>query len=144
MFRRLDLGPQATVRATVGNVVDSRYATTLARGEVRVSTVEHLMAALAGLGIDNAAIDVTGPEVPIMDGSSAPFVQLIQRAGIAAQRPPKRFLRVLRRIAYSDGDATAELAPHAGFRVEYTMNYQHRYLRTQCQHAAVDVCACVY
>ena len=129
------------MRAAVENVVDTRFATTLARGAARISTVEHLMAALAGLGIDNAEIDVTGPEIPIMDGSSVPFVQLIQRAGVVAQRAPKRFLRVLRRIAYSDGDAVAELRPHPGFRVEYTMNYEHRYLRTQCQHAAVDVCA---
>ena len=144
MFRRLDLGQRATVRATAENVVDTRYATTLARGEVRISTVEHLMAALAGLGIDNAEIDVTGPEAPIMDGSSAPFVRLIQRAGIVEQRAPKRFLRVLRRVAYRDGDAVAKLKPHMGFRVEYTMNYGHHYLRSQCQHAAVDVCASAF
>ena len=141
VFRRLDLGRRATVRATVENVVDTHYATTLAHGDVRISTVEHLMAALAGVGIDNAEIDVTGPEIPIMDGSSAPFVRLIERAGVVEQHTPKRFLRVLRRIAYSDGGAIAELKPHTGFRVEYTMSYEHRYLRSQCQHAAVDVCA---
>ena len=141
VFRRLDLGRHATVPAAVENVVDTRYATTLARGEVRVSTVEHLMAALAGTGIDNAEIDVTGPELPIMDGSAAPFVNLIQQAGVAEQRAPKRYLRVLRPIRYCDGCAVAVLKPHRGFRVEYTMRYDHPYLRAQCQHAAVDVCA---
>ena len=140
VFRRVDLGRHATVPATVENVVDTRNATTLACGEVRVSTVEHLMAALAGTGIDNAQIDVTGPELPIMDGSAAPFVNLIQRAGIAEQRAPKRYLRVLRPIGYGDGCAVAMLKPHRGFRVEYTMRYEHTYLRTQCQHAVVDVC----
>ena len=139
VFRRLDLGRQATVRAAVENVVDTRYATTLARGEVRVSTVEHLMAALAGAGIDNAEVDVTGPELPIMDGSAAPFVNLIQRAGVAEQRQPKHYLRVLRPVRYGDGCAVAVLKPHRGFRVEYTMRYDHPYLRAQCQHAAVDV-----
>ena len=141
VFRRSDMGHHATVRATVENVVDTQYATTLACGEVRVSTVEHLMAALAGFGIDNAEVDVTGPEVPILDGSAAPFVQLIESAGVVEQRAPKQYLRVLRRVAYSDGGAVAELKPHRSFRVEYTMKYDHPYLQSQCQHAAVDLCA---
>ena len=139
VFRRTDLGPRATVKAAVDNVIDTQFATTLANGEVRVSTVEHLMATLAGFGIDNAEVDVSGPEVPIMDGSAAPFVQLIERAGVARQRAPKRYLRILGEVAYAEGCAVARLKPHAGFRVDYTMRYDHPFLRRQTPRAALEV-----
>ena len=140
VFRRTDLCPSATVKAAAANVVDTQFATTIGVGDVRVSTVEHLMAAFAGFGIDNACVDVSGPELPIMDGSAAPYVALIEDAGIEKQSRPKRFLKIVREVAYTDGAASARLSPYDdGFRVEYTMNYDHPFLRDQCQHAAVDV-----
>ena len=137
VFRRVDLHGK-TVRATVGNVVETRLATTLADGEARVSTVEHLMAAFAGFGIDNATVDVDAPELPILDGSAAPFVALIRKAGVADLDAPRRYLQVERTVSYEDGGAIARLRPHDGFRVEYTMDYDHPFFTGQSQHAAVE------
>jgi len=97
-----------------------------------------LMATFAGLGIDNAEVDVSGSELPIMDGSAAPFVRLIRAAGVEEQPAPKRFLRVTREVSWTDGDAVTALSPHDGFRLEYTMNYDHPYFVGLCQHATVD------
>ena len=144
VFRRADLGPRSLVKACAANVVDTDLATTLGDGAVRVATVEHLMAAFAGCGIDNARVDLSAPELPIMDGSAAPFVALIRDAGIVEQNACRRFLRVLRTVTYSDGQAVAMLRPYDGFRVEYTMNYDHPFFADQCQHAAVDVCAATF
>ena len=144
VFHRADLGGCASVRACAANVVDTARATTLGEGGVRVATIEHLMAALAGVGIDNAHIDVCGPELPIMDGSAAPFVALIDAAGIAEQDAPKRFLRVTREVTCTDGCAVATLRPHDGFRVEYTMDYDHPFFASQCMHAAVEVSAAAF
>ena len=144
VFRRTDLCRNAIVKAVAANVVDTKLATTIGHDGMRVSTVEHLMAAFAGFGIDNASVDLSGPELPILDGSAAPYVALIQSAGIKKQRRPKRFLKVVREVVYSDGTATARLSPHDGFRVEYTMNYDHPFFADQCQHAAVDVCTCTF
>ena len=94
VFRRVDLEPPADVAADALNVGDTMLGTTLVKGDVKVATVEHLLAAMAGLGIDNAYVDLTAPEVPIMDGSAAPFVFLLQSAGIAEQNAPKRFIRI--------------------------------------------------
>lgn len=127
------------MKAVAANVVDTRLATTIGVGEVRVGTVEHLMAAFAGFGIDNALVDLSGPELPIMDGSAEPYVALIEDAGIEEQSQPKHFLKVVREVAYRDGKSMARLTPHAGFRVEYTMNYDHPFFADKCQHAAVDV-----
>ena len=144
VFRRADLGPRSLVKACAANVVDTDLATTLGDGAVRVATVEHLMAAFAGCGIDNAQVDLSAPELPIMDGSAAPFVALIRDAGIVEQNACRRFLRVLRTVTYSDGQAVATLRPYDGFRVEYTMHYDHPFFADQCQHAAVDVCAATF
>ena len=139
VFRRKDICRHAVVKATAANVVCTRRATTLGAGEVEVATVEHLMAAFAGFGIDNAYVDLSGPELPIKDGSAEPFVRLIERAGIEEQASPKRFLRVVREVSYTDGSAVSKLQPHDGFRVEYTMNYDHPFFSSQRQHIAVDV-----
>ncbi|MCE2459647.1 MAG: UDP-3-O-acyl-N-acetylglucosamine deacetylase [Pseudomonadales bacterium] len=136
VFRRCDLG--YSVKANVHNVVDTQLATTLGDDEARISTIEHLMAAFAGLGIDNAQVDVSGAELPIMDGSAAPFVRLMQTAGIEEQPVPKRFLEVTREVSWTDGCAVTTLSPHEGFRLEYTMNYDHPYFAGLCQHATVD------
>ena len=139
VFRRLDICRSAVVKASAANVVSTRLATTLGVGEVQVATVEHLMAAFSGFGVDNAYVDLSGPELPIMDGSAEPFVRLIESAGIEEQASPKRFLRVVREVSYTDGSAVSKLVPHDGFRVEYTMNYKHPFFATQRQHIAVDV-----
>ena len=138
VFRRSDLGRCAVVKAGADNVIDTQLATTLGEQDFRVSTIEHLMAAFAGLGIDNAEVDVDAAELPIMDGSAAPFVRLIDRAGIRKQAAPKRFLEVLREVSWTDGCATTRLSPHDGFRLEYTLNYDHPFFQGQCQYAAVD------
>jgi len=104
VFRRVDLDPAVEIRACPHHVGDTRLSTTLVNGDVRISTVEHLLSAFAGLGIDNAYVDVSAPEVPIMDGSAGPFVFLIQSAGVAEQHRPKRFIRIKQPIEVRDGD----------------------------------------
>ena len=138
VFRRIGHGPGDPVAATVANVVDTRLATTLGRGDTRVATVEHLLAAFAGLGVDNALVDVAGEELPVMDGSAAPFVRLLRAAGVKEVAAPKRFLRVLREVAVANGGAVATLQPYDGFRVEYTMEYDHPFFDGRPQYATVD------
>ncbi len=138
VFRRADVCPDRGLEAKVDNVVDTQLATTIGSADFRISTIEHLMAAFAGLGIDNAQVDVGGAEIPIMDGSAAPFVRMIRVAGIEEQPAPKRFLEVVRPVSWTDGGAVTTLSPHSGFRLEYTMNYDHPYFEGLCQHAAVD------
>src|SRR6186997_1640799 len=117
VFRRTDLDPPAEVRAYAENVGDTQLGTTLINGAARVSTVEHLMSAFSGLGIDNAYVDVTAPEVPIMDGSAGPFVFLLQSAGIEEQNAPKKFIRVMQAVEARDGDKWVRFEPHNGFKL---------------------------
>ncbi len=126
-FARSDLG--VTFPALADRVTDTRLCTTIGVDEAQISTVEHLLSALAGLGVDNAHIEVSGPEVPIMDGSSAPFVFLIQCAGIRNQSKPKKVLRVLKRVAVEEGEKRCALYPAAGFKISYTLDYDHPLLR---------------
>ncbi len=126
-FVRSDLGVEIPARAS--HVTDTRLCTTIGVGDNHVSTVEHLLSALSGLGVDNARIEVSGAEVPIMDGSSAPFVFLIQCAGIREQSAAKKVLRVLKRVAVSEGAKRCELHPAAGFRISYLLDYDHPLLR---------------
>ncbi|RMH51265.1 MAG: UDP-3-O-acyl-N-acetylglucosamine deacetylase [Zetaproteobacteria bacterium] len=122
-FVRSDLGVEIPARSEF--VADTRLCTTLGRDGATVSTVEHLLSALAGLGVDNARVEVNGGEVPIMDGSAAPFVFLIQCAGIRTQERPKRVMRILRRVAVEEGDKRCALYPAQGFRVSYLLDYDH-------------------
>jgi UDP-3-O-[3-hydroxymyristoyl] N-acetylglucosamine deacetylase len=138
VFSRTDAKPPVVIPALVGHVGDTTMATTLASGRVRISTVEHLMAAFAGLGIDNALVEVDAAELPIMDGSAAPFVFLIQSAGIAEQDAPKKFIRILEETVFSDGDITVRLAPYNGFRVEYTLLYDHPVFHKHTKTASID------
>jgi UDP-3-O-[3-hydroxymyristoyl] N-acetylglucosamine deacetylase len=124
-FRRVDLDPPVEIPARAENVGDTTLSTTLVRGDVRVSTVEHLLSAFAGLGIDNAIVEVTAPEVPIMDGSAGPFVFLIQSAGIVEQPRPKRFLRILKPVAVEQDGKRAAFRPCAGFRVSFAIDFDH-------------------
>ena len=137
VFRRVDLRGE-TVHANVANVVETRFATTLAENGARVATVEHLMAAFAGVGVDNAEVDINATELPILDGSAAPFLDLIRVAGVVEQDVARRYLQVVREVSYEEGEAVAHLRPHDGFRVEYTMDYDHPFFADQCQHAAVE------
>ena len=125
VFRRMDLDPPAELKADPYLVTDTRLCSMLESGAARVSTVEHLMSALAGLGIDNLIVDLTGPEIPIMDGSSAPFVFLLQSAGIVEQDAAKQYVRIIKPIEVRDGDKWARFVPHNGFKVEFTIDFKH-------------------
>lgn len=125
VFRRIDLSPVVEIPATAENVCDTMLCTTLQKEGVKIATVEHLMSALTGLGIDNAYIEVNAPEIPIMDGSAAPFVFLIQSAGIEVQKAAKRFIRVKKSIRVEDGDRYVELTPYNGFKISFTIDFNH-------------------
>ncbi|MFU8815887.1 MAG: UDP-3-O-acyl-N-acetylglucosamine deacetylase [Pseudomonadales bacterium] len=138
VFVRTDLEQPVAVRARVENVGEITMATTLTDGHISIATVEHLMSAFAGLGVDNAFVDVSAPELPIMDGSAAPFVFLLQSAGIEEQDAPKKFIRIKKTVSCRQGDAVAELRPYDGFRVEYTLQYDHPVFRQHCKSAVVE------
>ena len=138
IFRRIDLDEAVEIRACPENVSDTRLSTTLECHGVRISTVEHLMSAFAGLGIDNAYVDLTAAEVPIMDGSAGPFVFLVQSAGIAEQSAPKRFIRIKKKIKIKDGDKWAAFEPFAGFKVSFAIDFDHPTFRNSRPRAAVD------
>jgi len=129
-FRRADLGG-LEVPATADHVGGINYATGLSRDAVNVDTVEHLLAALVSLGVDNAIVELNSPEVPIMDGSAAPFIYLIQEAGVRALNAPRKFLKVLRPITLSRGDKRIALYPSDHFKVTYSIAYDHPLLRHQ-------------
>jgi UDP-3-O-[3-hydroxymyristoyl] N-acetylglucosamine deacetylase len=138
VFRRVDLNPVVEIAAKAENVGDTQLSTTLVKGDVRVSTVEHLLAAMAGLGIDNCYIELSAPEVPIMDGSAAPFVFLLQSAGIEEQKAAKRFIRIKRPVIIKDGDKEASFLPFAGFKVSFTIDFDHPVFRDRNSHAEID------
>jgi len=138
VFRRVDLTPPVAIRACPENVSDTRLSTTLATDGLTVSTVEHLMSAFAGLGIDNATVELTAPEVPIMDGSASPFVFLIQSAGIHEQDAPKRFMAIRKKVRVEDGDKWAMFEPYQGFRVSYTIEFDHPVFTDSSQTACID------
>src|SRR5256885_15702333 len=138
VFRRIDLPEPIEIRARPENVTDTRLSTTVESEGVRVSTIEHLMSAFAGLGIDNAYVDLTAAEVPIMDGSAGPFVFLIQSAGIAEQAAPKRFIRIKRKVEVRDGDKWARFEPFEGFKVTFQIDFNHPTFRNASQQAVVD------
>ncbi len=125
VFRRVDLVPPAELKADPYLVTDTRMCSLLESGAAKVSTVEHLMSACAGLGIDNLLVEITGPEIPILDGSSAPFVFLLQSAGIVEQDAAKQYVRIKQAIEVRDGDKWARFVPHHGFRVEFTIDFDH-------------------
>lgn len=138
IFRRVDLDPVVEIPALTENIGDTRLSSCLIKNQVRISTIEHLMSALAGLGIDNVYIDVSAPEVPIMDGSAGPFVFLIQAAGIEEQNAPKKFLKIKRKIKVQDGDKWACVSPYNGFKVSFTINFDHPVFQDLPQAATVD------
>ena len=148
VFCRVDLDPAVEIPARAEFVGDTRLATTLAKDGVRISTVEHLMSALAGMGIDNVYVDVTAPELPIMDGSAGPFVFLIQSAGIEEQNAAKRFIRVKQPIVVEEEDngregsggttKTASFFPHDGFKVDFSIEFNHPIFKHKAQQIVMD------
>jgi UDP-3-O-[3-hydroxymyristoyl] N-acetylglucosamine deacetylase len=138
VFRRVDLEPVREIKAQADKVGGTMLSTALVDGDVRVSTVEHLLAAMAGLGIDNAYVELSAPEVPIMDGSAGPFVFLIQSAGILEQDAPKQFIRIKREVTVTDGDKVASLLPFNGFKVAFTIDFDHPVFRGKKVHADIN------
>jgi UDP-3-O-[3-hydroxymyristoyl] N-acetylglucosamine deacetylase len=138
VFRRVDLETPVEIPATPENVGDTRLSTTLISNGVRVSTVEHLLSAMAGLGIDNAYVDLSASEVPIMDGSAGPFVFLIQSAGIEEQNAPKRFIRIKKTVIVEDGDKWARFDPFEGFKVSFNIDFEHPVFKGRSQTTHVD------
>lgn len=138
IFRRVDLDEPVEIPATPENVGDTTLSTTLIKDGVRISTVEHLLSAMAGLGIDNAYIDLNAAEVPIMDGSAGPFVFLIQSAGIEEQKAPKRFIRIKRKIRLEDGDKWVQFEPFDGFKVAFSIDFDHPAFNEGKQQAEID------
>jgi UDP-3-O-[3-hydroxymyristoyl] N-acetylglucosamine deacetylase len=138
VFRRTDLDPAVEIKACAENVGDTTLSTTLMNGDVRVSTVEHLLSAMAGLGVDNAVIDVSAAEVPIMDGSAGPFVFLLQSAGIKEQEAAKRFIRIKRPVVVKDGDKVACFKPFDGFKVTFTIDFDHPVFHNRTAKTSLD------
>ncbi len=138
IFRRVDLEDPIEIKATPNNVGDTSLSTSLVQDDVRISTVEHLMSAIAGLGIDNVYVDISAPEVPIMDGSAGPFVFLIQSAGIVEQDAPKKFIRIKQAIRVEDGDKWAKFEPFDGFKVGFSIDFEHPVFTSGNQFAELD------
>jgi len=138
VFQRTDLARSPAIPALAANVGDTRLSSTLKADGTSVSTVEHLMSALAGLGIDNLFVDIAGPELPIMDGSAGPFVFLLQSAGIAEQNARKRYLRVRETVEVTDGDKWARFTPFDGFRLDFTIDFPHPVFGSENRHVVVD------
>ena len=138
VFRRVDLAEPVSIPAHAENVGDTMLGTTLIKGDVRVSTVEHLLSAFAGLGIDNAFVDVSAAEVPIMDGSAGPFVFLLQSAGLEDQAAPKKFVRIRKRLRVEDGDKWAQFDPYHGFKVNFEIEFNHPIFKRHAQRATMD------
>ena len=138
VFRRTDFSRPVEIRADAMLVGDTSLCTALVKNEVRVMTIEHLLSAMAGLGIDNAYVDLSTAEVPIMDGSAGPFVFLLQSAGIAEQSAPKRFIRVRKTVEVREGDKVARFEPHDGFRIGFTVVFDHPAIPTAQSRAEIE------
>lgn len=139
IYRRTDVNPPVDFPADPASVRDTMLCTALVNDEgVRISTVEHLNAALAGMGIDNIIVEVDAPEIPIMDGSASPFVYLLQQAGIEMQNVPKRFIRIKKPVRFEDGDKWAEFVPFNGFRMDFEIDFNHPAIESDEQRLLFD------
>ena len=144
VFRRVDLDPVVEIPAKAALVTETMLCTGLSQGAGKVMTVEHLMSAFAGLGIDNAYVDLSAAEVPIMDGSAGPFVFLLQSAGLVEQSQPKRFIRIIRPVEVRDGDKLARFVPHDGFRLDFQVEFNHPAIPAAQSRAVVDFSSDAY
>ncbi|MBN8481531.1 MAG: UDP-3-O-acyl-N-acetylglucosamine deacetylase [Xanthomonadales bacterium] len=138
VFRRVDLAEPVEILSRCENVGDTRLSTTLVKGEIRIATIEHLLSAIAGLGIDNAYVDLSAPEVPIMDGSAGPFVFLLQSAGIEEQPAAKRFVRIKKTVTVRDGDKWARFEPFDGFKVGFSIDFDHPMFSKRTSSSEID------
>lgn len=138
VFRRVDFDEPVVIQAKAQNVGDTQLSTTLIQDGVRVSTVEHLLSAIAGLGIDNLYVDLSAAEVPIMDGSAGPFVFLLQSAGIEEQNAAKRYIRIKKEVRVEDGDKWASFVPFEGFKVGFSIEFDHPVFKSRIQEAVID------
>lgn len=138
VFRRIDLAEPVDIPARAELVGEAKLASTLTKGDVKVHTVEHLMSALAGLGIDNAFVDLDAAELPIMDGSAAPFALLLQQAGVEEQNAPKRFLRVKKPVEVKEGDKWARLEPYEGYKLSFSIDFKHPVIERTTQAVTLD------
>ena len=138
IFHRVDLPTPVAIPAHARNVSDTRLSSSLQKDGARISTVEHLMSALAGLGIDNLHVDVAGPELPILDGSAAPFVFLLQSAGIVEQSAAKRYLRIKTPVEVRDNEKWARFEPHQGFALDFTIDFPHPVFGSENRHVVID------
>ena len=143
VFRRVDLAQPVDIHIAATAVTDTRLASTISQGDAKVLTVEHLMSACAGLGIDNLYIDITAEEVPILDGSASSFVFLLQSAGIALQNAPKRFIRVLKTVEVREGEGAntkwAKLEPHHGYKLSFEIDFHHPAVDSTGQSVVFDM-----
>src|SRR5512135_3500383 len=139
VFRRVDLPHPADIRAEAHAVNDTRLSTCLEAHGARVATVEHLMSALAGLGIDNAIVELTSPELPIMDGSAGTFIFLLQSAGIVEQAAAKKFIRIKKTVEVKDGDKWVKFEPYEVYRLNFTINFMHPVIANTKQYVTVDL-----
>ena len=144
VFRRVDLDSPVEIKANPYAVGDTRLSSCLEKDGVRVSTVEHLMSAFGGLGIDNAYVDVSAPEVPIMDGSAGPLVFLLQSAGVEEQNVPKKFIRILQPVEVQEGDKWVRFEPHNGFKLELAIDFDHPVFDRARQSVCVDFATTSY
>jgi UDP-3-O-[3-hydroxymyristoyl] N-acetylglucosamine deacetylase len=138
VFHRVDLERPVSIPADALHVGETRLSSTLRHDGAAISTVEHLMSALAGLGIDNLHVDVAGPEVPIMDGSAGPFVFLLQSAGVVEQDVHKLYLRVVAPVEVRDGDKWARFEPFNGFKLDFTIDFPHPMFGSENRHVVID------
>ena len=138
IFRRVDLDPVVEIPAAAENVGETTLSSTLVKGDVKVGTVEHFLSAMAGLGIDNAYVELSAPEVPIMDGSAGPFVFLLQSAGIQEQEALKKFIRIKKTVKVEEGDKSATFLPFEGFKVSFEIEFDHPVFRGRTQTASID------
>ncbi len=138
VFRRVDLEPVVEIRAGAERVGETTLSTTLVQDGVKVGTVEHLLSAMAGLGIDNAYVELSAPEVPIMDGSAGPFVFLLQSAGIREQEAAKKFIRIRKEVSVQEGDKSATFRPFDGFKVTFSIEFDHPVFEERTQTASID------
>ncbi|MFZ5503579.1 MAG: UDP-3-O-acyl-N-acetylglucosamine deacetylase [Pseudomonadota bacterium] len=139
VFRRVDVKPVAEIRAQAHRVHDTRLSTCMEQNGVRVATVEHLMSALAGLGVDNAYVELDSAEVPIMDGSSGTFIFLLQSAGIVEQSAAKKFIKIKKTVELQQGDKWVRFEPYEGYKLSFTIDFAHPVFADSKQHVTVDL-----
>ncbi len=138
VFRRTDLSPVVEIPASALLVGEATMCSTLIKDGVKVATVEHIMSALFGLGVDNCVVELSSPEIPILDGSAAPFIYLLQSAGVVAQAAPRRFMRIKRKVEVVEGDKVARLEPYEGYRLSFGIEFKHPAFKTSAQTCALE------